>query len=123
MQFENSPKKRLKGKETMQLEQIANQLKILGNPNRLRVFRHLVRVGTKGAPVGSIQNALGLAGSTLTSHLQKLVAVGLAHQERKGTELICTANYDSMQTMIDYLEKECCLDEGSSTTNCKLSKK
>ncbi len=102
----------------MQLEQIAKQLKILGNPTRLRVFRHLVRIGPKGTPVGTIQNALDLAGSTLTNHLQKLVAVGLAHQQRKGTELICTADFKAMQAMIDYLEKECCLDDCSSDGVC-----
>ncbi len=92
---------------------------VLGNPTRLRVFRHLVRVGTKGSPVGSIQNALDLAGSTLTNHLQKLVAVGLAHQERNGTELICTADFKAMQAMVDYLAKECCIDACSQNIEAR----
>ncbi len=98
-------------KKDMKLEKIAAQLKILGNPTRLRVFRFLVRVGTKGAPVGRVQRELSLPGSTLTNHIQRLVNVGLARQERKGVELICTANFTAMRALISYLEDECCLEE------------
>ncbi len=94
----------------MEHEKVAMQLKVLGNPTRLAVFRQLVRFGPEGAPVGRVQSALKLAGSTLTNHLQKLVAAGLAHQERKGTELICTADFTAMRAMIDYLEEQCCAD-------------
>ena len=95
----------------MKIEKIAHQLKILGNPTRLAVFRQLVRFGPKGAPVRVVQDALNLAGSTLTNHLQKLVEVGLAHQERKGVEIICTADFEAMPKIIEYLEDECCADE------------
>ena len=95
----------------MKLEKVAKQLKTLGNPTRLKVFRQLVRYGPKGAPVRVLQDALNLAGSTLTDHLQKLVEVGLAHQKRKKTEIICTANFTAMPKIIDYLENECCTDE------------
>ena len=94
----------------MELEKVSKQLKTLGNRTRLEVFRQLVRFGPAGAPVGVVQNALDLAGSTLTNHLQKLVLVGLAHQERKGTQMICTADFDAMQTMIEYLQEQCCAE-------------
>jgi len=94
----------------MENEKVAKQLQALGNPTRLAVFRQLVRVGPKGAPVGTIQKALGLAGSTLTNHLQRLVAAGLAHQERNSTELICSANFKAMRQIIGFLEDECCVD-------------
>ncbi len=94
----------------MKLEQVAMQLKILGNPIRLKVFRQLVRLGQDGAPVGVIQAKLDIPLSTLSNHIQKLVVAGLAKQERKGVELICTANFEAMQEMVDYLNKECCID-------------
>ncbi len=94
----------------MQLEKIAQQLKILGNPTRLAVFRQLVRFGPAGAPVGKVQEALNIAGSTLTNHLQKLASVGLAHQKRKGVEIICTANFEAMPKIIEFLDAECCAD-------------
>ncbi len=94
----------------MEHEKMAMQLKVLGNPVRLAVFRQLVRFGPEGAPVGRVQSALELAGSTLTNHLQKLVTAGLASQKRKGTELICTADFSAMRKMIEYLEEQCCAD-------------
>lgn len=95
----------------MEHENFAKQMQALGNPVRLMVYRQLVRAGNSGAPVGTIQKALDLAGSTLTNHLQKLVGVGLAHQERQSTELICTADFKAMRAMINYLEEQCCIDE------------
>ena len=76
----------------MELEEAAEQLEALGNPTRLKVYRALVRAGDDGMPVGRLQARLGIAASTLSHHLHKLILVGLVTQERQVTTLICRAN-------------------------------
>lgn len=43
----------------MQLEEVAKALKELGHPTRLFIFKHLVKAGEQGLPVGELQSSLG----------------------------------------------------------------
>lgn len=94
----------------MNIEQTAKQLEALGNPTRLRVYRTLVRAGDAGLPVGSLQDKLGVAASTLSHHLHRLILTGLVTQERQATTLICRANYLAMNNLVGFLVDECCVD-------------
>lgn len=94
----------------MKLEKAASQLEALGNPTRLELYRILVRAGAEGLPVGRVQEQLGIAASTLSHHLKRLLETGLVTQERHATTLICRANYAGMQALIGYLADECCAD-------------
>jgi DNA-binding transcriptional ArsR family regulator len=94
----------------MNLEKVARQLEAIGNPTRLRVYRALVRAGNDGLPVGRLQTKVGIPASTLSHHLQRLVATGLVTQERQATTLICRANYPAMNSLVGYLVDECCAD-------------
>jgi ArsR family transcriptional regulator len=94
----------------MKLEKAALQLEALGNPTRLQLYRTLVRAGDEGLPVGRAQEKLGIAASTLSHHLKRLVDTGLVTQERQATTLICRANYPGMNALIGYLADECCAD-------------
>ena len=94
----------------MNVEQAAKQLEALGNPTRLRVYRTLVRAGDDGLPVGSLQERIGIAASTLSHHLHRLILTGLVSQERQATTLICRANYPAMDALLDFLSAECCAD-------------
>jgi ArsR family transcriptional regulator len=96
----------------MNLETAARQLEALGNPTRLRIYRTLVRAGHGGLAVGQVQDRVGLAASTLSHHLRKLIDHGLVRQERSGTSLICHAEYPAMTALVGYLADECCADEG-----------
>ena len=96
----------------MNVEQVAAQLESLGNPTRLRVYRALVRAGDAGLPVGRLQQKLGIAASTLSHHLHRLILTGLVTQERQATTLICRAHYPTMHGLIGYLADECCADSG-----------
>ena len=69
-----------------------------------------MRAGDEGLPVGRIQEKLGIAASTLSHHLKRLVDTGLVTQERQATTLICRANYPGMNALIGYLADECCAD-------------
>jgi ArsR family transcriptional regulator len=96
----------------MKIEQAAKQLEALGNPTRLKVYRALVRAGDDGLPVGRLQEKLGLAASTLSHHLHRLILTGLVTQERKVTTLICRAHYPAMNSLVGFLVDECCVDAG-----------
>src|SRR5918993_1190115 len=79
---------------------------------RLKVYRALVRAGDDGMPVGRLQARLGIAASTLSHHLHKLILVGLVTQERQATTLICRAAYPVMRDLIGFLVAECCAETG-----------
>lgn len=94
----------------MNIEYAARQLEALGQPTRLRVYRILVRAGAEGLPVGQLQARVGIAASTLSHHLKRLVDAGLVTQERQATTLICRANYPAMNALLGFLADECCAD-------------
>jgi ArsR family transcriptional regulator, arsenate/arsenite/antimonite-responsive transcriptional repressor len=101
---------------SMKIEKAAKQLEALGNPTRLQVYRALVRAGDVGLPVGRLQEKLGIAASTLSHHLHRLILTGLVTQERHATTLICRANYPAMNGLVGFLVDECCVDAGSTAT-------
>jgi DNA-binding transcriptional ArsR family regulator len=94
----------------MKLEKAARQLEALGSPTRLQIYRMLVRAGDGGLPVGRLQTRLGIAASTLSHHLHRLILTGLVTQERQATTLICRANYPAMHALLGFLADECCAD-------------
>ena len=100
----------------MNLEIAAKQLESLGSPTRLRIYRTLVRAGQAGMSVGTLQDRICIAASTLSHHVKSLVDTGLVSQERVATSLICRAEYPSMQALIGYLADECCADEKVATS-------
>jgi DNA-binding transcriptional ArsR family regulator len=99
----------------MKLEKAAKQLEALGNPTRLKVYRALVRAGKDGMPVGRLQDKIGIAASTLSHHLHRLILTGLVTQERQATTLICRANYETMSDLLGFLADECCADASTAT--------
>ncbi len=92
----------------MNIHELALCLEKLGHPNRLEIFRLLVRAGRGGLAVGEIQRHLGIPGSTLTHHIGQLVAAGLVRQTREGRVLRCTAAYERMDDIVAALTAECC---------------
>lgn len=105
----------------MNLEQAARQLESLGNPTRLQIYRTLVRAGHAGLPVGGLQERIGIAASTLSHHLKRLIETGLVTQERQATTLICRAHYPAMDALIGYLADECCADAACAATPAEPS--
>ena len=93
----------------MQHDDAAKRLSELGNSTRLAIFRYLVKVGHDGVPVGQIQKALGIPGSTLSHHISRLISVGLIKQDRASRTLYCKAQYAALQELIDFLQSECCV--------------
>jgi len=91
----------------------------LGHPTRLGVYRYLVKMGSTPVVVGDVQQALGVPASTLSHHLGRLARVGLIRQRREGRVLYCEAQYDKLQTLLDFLTDECCEGQACLTsTRC-----
>lgn len=89
---------------------VAPRLAALGNETRLAIYRSLVRAGQNGLPVAGVQERLQIPASTLSHHLRRLVEVGLVTQEREGTTLHCTADFQVMSDTFALFQRECCAD-------------
>lgn len=98
----------------MQIDIAAKKLAELGHTTRLQIFRQLIRAGEQGVPVGELQSALGVPGSTLSHHINRLVSVGLVVQHREGRTLYCIPQYNALDDLISFLQEECCINENGS---------
>lgn len=92
----------------MEHELAAKCLAELGNTTRLSIYRHLVRAGHDGVPVGQIQKALQVPDSTLSHHIRRLVSVGLVRQVRESRTLFCSPQFEVLEDLIKFLQSECC---------------
>ena len=97
--------------ESISLEEAAQGFAAIGSEARLQVVLALVKAGSKGLAVGDIQSRTDMAASTLAHHLRFLAAARLIEQTKDGRSIINRANYAHLQTLADYLLKECCVDE------------
>ena len=95
----------------MKLETAAKQLEALGNSTRITIFRNLVKAGPQGSTVGELKAELAIPGSTLSHHIAKLVNAGLLRQERDSRSLICTADFENMDTLMEFLVQNCCSED------------
>lgn len=95
----------------MQTDIAAKSLAELGHTTRLEIFLFLVKAGLKGSPVGDIQTALNVPGSTLSHHITRLVSVGLVEQRREGRTLYCVPQIQHLDALISFLREECCINE------------
>ena len=87
---------------------IAAQLSTLGHPQRLAIFRMLMRRFPDRVPAGEIGEALGIKASTLSAYLSNLLDAGLLTQTRVGTSLRYTVKLGDVQEMLDFLLLDCC---------------
>lgn len=99
----------------MNIELVANALKELGHPTRLAIYKCAVKAGFQGIAVGKIQESLVIPGSTLSHHISGLVSAGLLSQRREGRTLYCVAEFETLDSVIDFLKEECCVDEQKAT--------
>ncbi len=87
---------------------ISHRLAILGHPQRLAIFRLLIRRHPGRLPAGEIAAALALKPSTLSAYLSALVQAGLIGQERAGTSLRYGIEFGAVRETFDYLLLDCC---------------
>lgn len=76
---------------------------ILGHPDRLAVFRLLMRFAPRGQRPTEIAQALGLKQNTLSHHLRDLVHSGLLRASRQGRSLYYAVDLDNAEALIGFL--------------------
>jgi DNA-binding transcriptional ArsR family regulator len=86
----------------------ADMFAALGAEPRLRIVRLLLSAHPDGLVVGEIQSDTGIAGSTLSHHLEKLKNDDLVSTTREGTFIRYRANTDALQELLGFLYAECC---------------
>jgi DNA-binding transcriptional ArsR family regulator len=86
----------------------ADMLAAMGTEPRLRIMRLLLSAHPEGLVVGEIGDELGIAGSTLSHHLEKLKNEGLVFVRRESTFLRYSANTETLQELLGFLYAECC---------------
>src|SRR6185369_11763299 len=97
-----------RGSATEQIAKFADMLSAMGTETRLRIMRLLLSAHPGGMVVGEISAELGVAGSTLSHHLDKLKNEGLVNVRREGTFLWYAANTTALEELLGFLYAECC---------------
>ncbi len=86
----------------------ADMFSAMGTEARLRIVRLLLSAHPDGMIVGEIGTELGISGSTLSHHLEKLKNEGLVNVRRESTFLRYTANTETLEELLGFLYAECC---------------
>ena len=88
--------------------EIPDQLSTLGHPQRLAIFRLLMRRYPDSVPAGEIASTLGVKASTMSTYLSALTRGQLVEQQRAGTSLLYSINMTTVQQLLGYLFSDCC---------------
>lgn len=91
----------------MEIE-VASRLATLGHPQRLAIFRLLMRRYPDRVAAGEVAQALDLKPSTLSAYLSALLQAGLITQDRVGTSLRYAPDMTGVRQTFDFLLNECC---------------
>ena len=91
-----------------EVRRFADMLAALGTEPRLRIMRFLLSAHPEGMVVGEIGSNLGMSGSSLSHHLEKLKYEDLVTVKREGTFLRYSANTKTMEDLLGFLYAECC---------------
>ena len=98
----------MKPASTDDVVRFADMFAAMGTESRVRIMQQLLSAHPQGMVVGEIQAALGLSGSNLSHHLDKLRNEGLVDVQREGTFLRYRANVAALQQLLGFLYAECC---------------
>jgi DNA-binding transcriptional ArsR family regulator len=86
----------------------ADMFAALGSEARLNIVRKLLSAHPEGMVAGDLQAELGIPGSTLSHHLDKLKNEGLVAVERDRQYLWYRANEGALKDLLRFLYAECC---------------
>ena len=80
----------------------------LAHESRLAIFRALVQAGPAGLPAGKVSEITGIPPSSLSFHLKELAHADMVISRQEGRFVIYTANFSTMNELIDFLTENCC---------------
>ena len=92
----------------MKSENVVQALGALAQDSRLAVFRLLVKRGPQGYTPGDLAEKIEIPAPTLSFHLKELQRADLLGVRREGRFLHYSANFATMQGLIDFLTEKCC---------------
>lgn len=92
----------------MEKKRILAALAGLAQEARLDVFRLLVERGPEGMAAGAIAERLRMPNPTLSFHLRGLVGANLIVPRQAGRFIFYSANFATMNALVDYLTENCC---------------
>ncbi len=99
----NSIKPDQSDKQAKQLEQVAEVLKVIAHPLRLKILKHL---GTeKRSSVSELIEETGVEQSLLSHHLIKLKDKGVLNGEREGKNVYYTLADDHILNIFECMEQ------------------
>lgn len=87
----------------MEQSAAAHTFSVLGHPDRLAVFRLIMRFAPHGVRPTEMAEALGLRQNTLSHHLADLAATGLIRATRQGRSLFYAVDLEATEALIGYL--------------------
>lgn len=87
-------------KRDISLKNIADCIKVLGNPTRLEI---LTMLRTEEVHVQGLVEKLGLSFNTVSHHMTKLMLAGLVEGERRGNFVYYHASIDGIRWLMDKL--------------------
>lgn len=110
------------------IDSLAEALRALSHPHRLRIFMRLVRCCPSGAScdppsgeavapcVGDLGADLGIVPSTVSHHMKELRRAGLVRMERRGQLVVCQVDEDMLETLARFFADPGVVPEEASTT-------
>ncbi len=93
-------------------DEVLDAFAALSQETRLRIFRLLLRSGSRGLAAGVIGEAVGASSSNLSFHLTHLEHAGLIASRREARSIIYSANFARASLLGDFLRDDC----GSAAT-------
>ena len=87
---------------------IPKRLSTLGHPQRMALFRLLMRRYPDRVPATELAQSLNLKPNTLSAYVNSLMQAGLVTQQRVGTSLRYAIDMDAARETFDYLLRDCC---------------
>lgn len=106
----------------MEENDIIKALAALSHVSRLRVFRALVVTGPAGLTPGQLCEQLDIPAATMSFHLKELSNAGLVHPIRDGRNLIYSAQFIHMNSVISYLTENCCQGQSCISEGATIHK-
>ncbi|MEM9400241.1 MAG: metalloregulator ArsR/SmtB family transcription factor [Verrucomicrobiota bacterium] len=102
----------------MDLERAIKAFDALSQETRLKVFKILIEYGKSGTSAGTISDRLSIPHNTLSFHLSHLTQAGLISARKDGRSMIYAANVNSIESLINYLRENCCINEEGEKSLC-----
>jgi ArsR family transcriptional regulator, arsenate/arsenite/antimonite-responsive transcriptional repressor len=92
----------------MDISHAVTSLAALANPQRLSIFRLLVREGPNGLAASEIAASVGASPTAASFHLKELDRAGLIHSRRDGRYVFYAIHVEGMRKLLTYLTEDCC---------------